>query len=302
MSEESVAIREADALPAWNPQQVIAQVKLVQDVMHAVMRSDEHYGTIPGTKKPSLYKAGAEKLGMTFRLSPEFIITEKELSAGHREYAITCKLSSIQTGSFIAAGVGTCSTMETKYRYRDSKRKCPACGQEAIIKGKDDWGGGWVCYKKQGGCNAKYADGDKAIEGQTVGRIENPDIADTYNTVLKMAKKRAHVDAILTATAASDIFTQDVEDFKDSAPTTDSKTPQDTEQQQKESAPPVAKPPSELSDLDKVWAEIDEIIEASDGQWTKAKVTVYCRKTWQIGPKELTLLQAQTLRDHMRSA
>ena len=28
-----------------------------------------------------------------------------------------------------------------------------------------------------------------------------------------MAKKRAHVDAVLTATAASDIFTQDVEDM-----------------------------------------------------------------------------------------
>jgi hypothetical protein len=31
--------------------------------------------------------------------------------------------------------------------------------------------------------------------------------------VLKMAKKRAHVDAVLTATVASDIFTQDVEDM-----------------------------------------------------------------------------------------
>lgn len=36
--------------------------------------------------------------------------------------------------------------------------------------------------------------------------------ADVYNTVLKMAKKRAFVDAILTCTAASDCFTQDIED------------------------------------------------------------------------------------------
>ncbi len=302
MTEESIAIREADALPAWNPNQVIAQVKLVQDVMHAVMKPEEHYGVIPGTKKPSLYKAGAEKLGMTFRLSPEFIITEKELMGGHREYAITCKLSSIQTGSFIASGVGTCSTMETKYRYRDSKRKCPACGQESIIKGKDEWGGGWVCYKKQGGCNAKYADGDKAIEGQPVGRIENPDIADTYNTVLKMAKKRAHVDAILTATAASDIFTQDVEDFKDATPPADAKASPPNEKTSHESTPPTDQPPSEPSTIDKVWAEIDEIIAASEGSWTHAKITVYCRKTWGIGPKELTVLQTQALRDHMRSA
>lgn len=35
---------------------------------------------------------------------------------------------------------------------------------------------------------------------------------DVANTVLKMAKKRAFVDAVLTATASSDIFTQDLTD------------------------------------------------------------------------------------------
>lgn len=43
-------------------------------------------------------------------------------------------------------------------------------------------------------------------------RIENEDIADTYNTVLKIAKKRAHIDATLTVTGAADIFTQDLID------------------------------------------------------------------------------------------
>ena len=37
--------------------------------------------------------------------------------------------------------------------------------------------------------------------------------ADIANTVLKMAKKRAQIDLTLTATAASDCFTQDVEDL-----------------------------------------------------------------------------------------
>jgi hypothetical protein len=43
-------------------------------------------------------------------------------------------------------------------------------------------------------------------------KIENEDIADVYNTVLKMAKKRAHVDATLTVTGAGDLFTQDLID------------------------------------------------------------------------------------------
>ena len=45
--------------------------------------------------------------------------------------------------------------------------------------------------------------------GKEKRMVENPDIADVYNTVLKMAKKRAHVDATLTVTGAADLFTQD---------------------------------------------------------------------------------------------
>jgi hypothetical protein len=41
----------------------------------------------------------------------------------------------------------------------------------------------------------------------------NPDLADVYNTVLKMAKKRAQVDATLTVVGASDLLTQDIEEI-----------------------------------------------------------------------------------------
>lgn len=103
--------------------------------------------------------------------------------------------------------------MESKWRFRKAEQKCPSCGKETIIKGKKDYGGGWLCYGKKGGCGAKFKDGDPAIENQNMGRVEHDNPADYYNTCLKMAKKRALVDAILTATAASDIFTQDVEDM-----------------------------------------------------------------------------------------
>ena len=39
------------------------------------------------------------------------------------------------------------------------------------------------------------------------------DFATNLNTVLKIAKKRAYVDAILSATHASKVFTQDIEDI-----------------------------------------------------------------------------------------
>lgn len=46
-----------------------------------------------------------------------------------------------------------------------------------------------------------------------VNKKENPDIADKYNTCLKMASKRALVAAVLIGTGASSIFTQDIEDM-----------------------------------------------------------------------------------------
>jgi len=59
------------------------------------------------------------------------------------------------------------------------------------------------------------------VVGQGVGSCSSQEskyaktkkLSDIFNTVLKMAKKRSLVDAVLTATAASDIFTQDLEDI-----------------------------------------------------------------------------------------
>lgn len=189
------------------------QIQVIQEVMQGAMVRDTHYGTIPGTDKPTLLKAGAEKLCLTFRLSPTYTVTKTDLGGGHREYEVRCTLTHIPSQSVFGEGVGVCSTMESKYRYRKKARICPACGESKIIKGKEEYGGGWLCWKKEGGCGAKYDDKDPSITSQEVGRVENQDIADVYNTVLKIAKKRAHVDAVLTATAASDIFAQDLDEM-----------------------------------------------------------------------------------------
>ena len=44
-------------------------------------------------------------------------------------------------------------------------------------------------------------------------RYQKGDFAATLNTVTKMARKRSYVDGILTATHASGVFTQDIEDI-----------------------------------------------------------------------------------------
>ncbi len=203
----------AERVGALTVQDVRAQVNLIQHIMQEVMRKDEHYGVIPGTgTKPTLLKAGAEKLCLTFRLDPQYEITEVQDGA-HLRITSKCTLYHIPSSQRYGSGMGSCSTREAKYAYRSQARKCPACNAEAIIKGKEEYGGGWVCFKKKGGCGAKYDDADKAIIEQASGRVPNEDVADQYNTVLKMANKRSLVAAVLNATAASDIFTQDIEDM-----------------------------------------------------------------------------------------
>jgi hypothetical protein len=213
--EQELSVERYDMTSdAMSPATVMRQVKLIQEVMREAMREGEHYGVIPGCgNKPSLLKPGAEKLSLTFRLSPAYEVIEKELPKAHREYRVKCTLTHIPSNTVFGEGVGSCSTMEGKYRFRKAEQKCPQCGKETIIKGKKEYGGGWLCFAKKGGCGAKFKDDDPAIENQNMGRIEHDNPADYYNTVLKMAKKRAHVDATLTATAASDIFTQDIEDM-----------------------------------------------------------------------------------------
>ena len=204
MSDKALAIQGDDApVRAMSTAAVLAQVAQVQDIMHKVMREGEHYGTIPGTDKPALLKAGAEKLSFTFRLLPKYRVTSLDLPGGHIRYEVVCELWH-ESGVFAGEGLGNCSTMESKYRWRpaweDTGDPIPS---DAKVR-KDE-------YRKQGYGMRKDASGQWLWVRYLPDRAENPDIADTWNTVLKMAKKRAHVDAAITACAASDIFTQDVE-------------------------------------------------------------------------------------------
>lgn len=190
------------------------------------------YGVIPGAgKKKILLKSGADKLGEIYGLYDEYLdmTVIENWETGLFFYRLKCILKSRVDDSIVGSGVGSCSSFESKYRWRDAQRKCPKCEQPAIIKGKEEYGGGWLCFAKKGGCGAKFKAGDESIEKQVIGRVENPDIIDAANTVLKMAKKRAKVDAIIGVTRSSGIFTQDEEIIE--ARNIPTKEPEVTDQQ-----------------------------------------------------------------------
>ena len=154
-AREMVATQMAGELTV---DQLVGQIEKVQDAMRRAMHDGEHYGVIPGTQKPTLLKPGAEKLCLLFRLAPSYDVTRREMPGGHIEYEVACELRHITSTSLIASGVGLCTTMETRYRWRKGTHACPNCSESAIIKGKEEFGGGWLCWKKKGGCGAKFAD------------------------------------------------------------------------------------------------------------------------------------------------
>lgn len=216
MSAIQVRTTTPDVVPSYEltVEELMAQMRKVQDAMREAMSQDIHYGVIPGTNKPTLLKPGAEKLCLLFRLDPEYD-SQEHYEGKHLSIKTKCTLYHIPTGLRYGSGEGSCSTHESKYAFRKAGRSCPQCNAEAIIKGKVEYGGGFICFAKKGGCGAKYADNDPAILAQPVGRVPNEDLADCYNTILKMSAKRSLIAAVLNVTAASDIFGQDVEDLVD---------------------------------------------------------------------------------------
>ena len=161
----------------------------IQDVMRTVMQKDVDYGVIPGTQKPTLFKPGAEKLIVTFKLAasdPQIVevIDDKDQEIRYRVRVPILTAA----GQVVAVGVGECSSLEEKYKWR---RPVHAKDYEAAPADRKR-----EKYQRNGDVWQQV-------------RVEPADVA---NTVLKMAHKRAYIHAAIMATAASSIFTQDIED------------------------------------------------------------------------------------------
>lgn len=197
------------------------QVNLIQSVMESVMKEGEHYGVIPGCgNKKTLLKSGAEKLAMTFRLGAKF----EELQGSTEGddficYKINCELFHIPTGNIVGNGRGTCNSKEKKFRTRAVYANKATEEEKAI--GKEE---------KRTGDRGPYS-----------VYIIPQDPWDVQNTLYKMATKRAMVAAIINATGASDIFSQDLEEMPEG-------TVLENEHQPPQSTKPNVEPPKPKSE------------------------------------------------------
>ncbi len=225
--------------------EIVARVQRIQQVMAAVMKPEVHYGSPPGCDpdKPMLYKPGAEQLSVTFFLAIDPIV--EDLSGPDvTRYRILARVTHAETGAFLGSGVGECSSDEQKYKWRK------AVSEEEYEATPED--------RRR----IKYYSDGNAPQVRT-------EHADLSNTILKMAKKRALVDAVLTCTAASDCFGQDLEDMDPAL--RDSLTAGDKKKK------PVKKPKA-AGNTKMTEGEIDSIetkeLSNNDGPYTLTKVKV----------------------------
>lgn len=172
--------------------EVVAHAAAVQEVMRSVMKENVHYGKIPFTDKPTLYKSGAEVLCMSFRIADEYEV--EDLSTGDMiRYRVTCiakhQLSDVRLGS----GMGEASTGEEKYKWRAA-----VCLEE---------------FEETPATHRRVKFGKKSGGGFYKANQVRTEPSDLANTVLKMACKRAKMAMVLNVTAASDIFSQDLEEL-----------------------------------------------------------------------------------------
>ena len=192
---------------------VLGRLEKVQDLMRRAMVKGVDYGQIPGTKsKLTLLKPGAEKLCVMFRLAPRYT-TVKQFESGHLTVETTCQILDGNEG-FLGEASAMASTRESKWAYRKSERTCPECGKAALIKESAQYVQapnvpGWLCWKKKDGCGYKFPPEDIRIIGQQVGRVPNEDLADSYNTVLRIAEKRAYIAAVRLVTGSSALFDEE---------------------------------------------------------------------------------------------
>lgn len=263
------------------------QRKLLGEYVAKQMVEGTDYGVIPGTKDKSLLKPGAEKLVDIFRCTPKFAIVSKveDFERGLFAYTFRVRLFQRDAEAVLAEGYGSANSYEGRYRWRNAAKKCPRCGQEAIIRGKEEYGGGWICFAKKGGCGSKWKDGDERIEKQETGKVVNDDVATLANTILKMAKKRALVDGAIALARVSDMFKQDMEDLAAAA----EEEPQ--KPAPKKAAPSKPAPAPAKSDADAMVAEC----ERGFTDWEK-------KRAWADANKERKAALSEADRERVGAA
>lgn len=187
---------------------IISHVALVQEVMRAVMKTEVHYGIIPGTDKPTLLKQGAEVLCMAFRVADSYQVEDLS-TADMVRYRVTCTGTHQTSGVVLGSGMGEASSSEEKYKWRKAYE--PEFNETPANM-----------RRKKSGYNKQKREHYSTFQVRT-------EPADLANTILKMANKRAKIAMTINVTACGDMFGQDLEDMDEALRDHLTRHPQDAD-------------------------------------------------------------------------
>lgn len=188
--EGPVVVREPQPLPMVTQQTIentVANIRLLQGMVKDLLKRGVDYGRTPGTQSDNLWDPGASQIIGAFgaRIGPRRILkledTDEKIAV-----VLEAPLISRSTGDEVAAGIGAASTLETKYKYR-------------WVNDPLEWG-----YDAETIKTLKH----KIQSGKTLYRIPNPEHSDLLNTIVKMASKRAEVDAAQTLPGVASVLRQ----------------------------------------------------------------------------------------------
>ncbi len=211
------AEHHARLMPVMTLKQVEARRQFLLDVMRTFMHRGVDFRKAVDPDRELLLQPGADKLCTLFGIVIDYEVTRRiehwKGPNGEPFFFYEVNGKAYREKFFMGEGAGSCNSLESKYRWQTAKRSCPRCHTASIIKGKKEYGGGWVCYVRKGGCGQKFKDGDAAIEEQVVGRTENGNVADQVNSILKIAYRRSKISTTINATCSSEFFTPGFEDF-----------------------------------------------------------------------------------------
>jgi hypothetical protein len=179
-----------------SPGEVKALIDQVEGLVRDHMRDGVDFMTVPGAAKPSLTKAGAERLvrffGFGAKVEQVRCIEDWDKGLFYYQYRVGVGPITPEGTVPIVWCEGSANSRETKYRWRSVPE----------YKATE--------YDKRNG----RIETRKARNGgtYTVFVVENTEPFDLINTLQKMAQKRAYVGAVLLATNTSEFWTQDLED------------------------------------------------------------------------------------------
>ena len=231
-----------EAKPVISPEEMVARRQSMVDLIaQKVLKEGTDYGLIPGTTKKTLFKPGAEKLTTFFGLSVRFQVIDSTLDWREGLFYFHYRCQLYKGDYFVAEGDGSCNSFEAKYRWRwipgdqvprddfhKLQQRDGTISEFAFAVENAETSGKygkpkeyWQRFKdgiEEGSAKSvkRTARSGKEYDaweiGETMYRVQNPDLADVVNTVMKMAEKRALIAAVLVGVNASEFFTQDMEE------------------------------------------------------------------------------------------